>query len=131
VAQVAAGEIFSDRDRQQIDKAIRRAETACRYEFSVFVGAAETESQPFAKRLHASLTVPQRSILIMVDPTSRLVEVVTGSEVRRDVTDAEVELVVLQMKSSFASGDLVDGLTRGIAMLAEHATPQRTLHAEA
>jgi uncharacterized membrane protein YgcG len=67
----------------------------------------------------------------MVDPVSRLLEIITGSEVRRHVSDAEVELVVLQMQTSFASGDLVDGLTRGINMLAEHATPQNTLHAEA
>ena len=37
---------------------------------------------------------------------------------------------MLQMQSSFAAGDLVGGLTRGINMLAEHATPQNTLHAE-
>lgn len=127
---MAGGEFLTARERQTIDKAIRRAETACRYEFSVFVGAAEAESHPFAARLHASLTVPQRSILIMVDPVSRLLEIVTGADVRRDVSDAEVELVVLQMQTSFAAGDLVDGLTRGIAMLAEHATPQNTLHAD-
>jgi uncharacterized membrane protein YgcG len=127
---VAGGELISPRARQQIDKAIRRAETTCRYEFSVFVGAAEEESQPFARRLHGALAAPSRSVLIMVDPVSRLLEVVTGADVRRDLTDAEVELAVLEMQSSFAAGDLVDGLTRGITMLAEHATPQRTLHAE-
>ncbi|MET1060159.1 MAG: DUF5130 family protein [Nocardioides sp.] len=127
---MAAGEYLTDRERQHVDKAIRRAETASRYEFSVFVGAAEAESHPFATRLHASLTAPARSILIMVDPVARLLEIITGSEVRRHVSDAEVELVVLQMQTSFASGDLVDGLTRGINMLAEHATPQNTLHAE-
>ena len=131
MGQVAAGDHLSDRDRQQIDKAIRRAETLCRYEISVFVGAAEAESQPFAQRLHAALAAPARSILVMVDPVARLLEIVTGADVRRDLSDAEVELVVLEMKSSFATGDLLDGLTRGINMLAEHATPQRTLHAEA
>ena len=131
MAPVAAGEYLSDRERQQVDKAIRRAETACRYEFSVFVGAAEAESHPFASRLHASLTAPARSILIMVDPVARLLEIITGADVRRDISDAEVELVVLQMQTSFATGDLVDGLTRGITMLAEHARPQNTLHAGA
>ena len=131
MAQVAAGEFLTDRERQQVDKAIRQAETASRYEFSVFVGAAEAESHPFATRLHASLTAPHRSVLIMVDPVSRLLEIITGADVRRDLHDDEVELVVLQMQSSFAAGDLVDGLTRGIHMLAEHATPQNTLHAGA
>ena len=59
----------------------------------------------------------------MVDPVARLLEIVTGADVRRDLSDAEVELVVLQMQTSFAAGDLVDGLTRGIthAGRARHA----------
>jgi hypothetical protein len=128
VVPVAGGEVFSDRERLEIDKAIRTAETTCRYEISVFVGAAEEEAKPFAQRLHASLVAPQRSILVMVDPASRLLEVVTGSDVRRDLTDPEVELAVLEMQSAFAAGDLVGGLKRGVHMLAEHARPQRTLH---
>ena len=51
------------------------------------------------------------------------------TEVRRHLTDREVELAVLQLQSDFAAGDFVGGLTRGIAMLAEHARPQQTLHA--
>lgn len=127
---MAAGELFSSRDRLEIDRAIRLAETTCRYEISVFVGAADEESTPFAHRLHASLAAPGRSILVMVDPGARLVEVVTGADVRRDLTDAEVELAVLEMQSAFAADDLVGGLKRGIHMLAEHARPQRTLHGE-
>ena len=50
-------------------------------------------------------------------------------DVRRHLTDAEVELAVLAMTSEFASGKLLNGLQRGIAMLAEHARPQNTLHA--
>lgn len=127
---MAAGEVFTARERLELDKTIRRAETACRYEISVYVGAAEQESHPFAVRLHAALAAPARSILVMVDPVSRLLEIITGADVRRDLTDHEVELVVLEMQSSFAAGDLVGGLQRGISMLAEHARPQRTLHAE-
>ena len=57
----------------------------------------------------------------MVDPTARLIEVVTGDVVRRSLTDAEVDLAIVQMQSAFAESDLVGGLTRGIAQLAEHA----------
>lgn len=125
---MGAGEVFTARERMEIDRAIRRAETTCRYEISVYVGAAEEESHPFATRLHASLVAPARSILVMIDPVSRLLEVITGSEVRRTLSNREVELVILEMQSAFAAGDLVGGLTRGIDMLAEHARPQRTLH---
>ena len=61
---------------------------------------------------------------------ARVLEIVTGGDVRRNLTDTEVELTTLQMQSSFASGDLVGGLRRGIQMLAEHARAPQTLHAD-
>ncbi len=57
----------------------------------------------------------------MVDPTQRAVEVITGGEVRRKLTDAEAALAIEEMTRSFADGDLAGGLTRGIRLLAEHA----------
>jgi uncharacterized membrane protein YgcG len=124
---VAAGE-FSSAERHEIDRCIRAAEQASRYEFSVYVGHAEGEPADFARRLHASLVAPPRSILILVEPVVRAIEVVTGVEVRRNLTDREVELAVLEMQSAFAAGDLVGGLKRGISMLADHARAPETLH---
>ena len=126
---MAAGELKGVQ-RYEIDKAIRAAEQSSRYEFSVFVGRAEGESRPYAERLHASLVVPDRSILLMVDPGARVLEVVTGAEARRTLNDAAVGLVVLAMQDEFAAGDLVGGLRRGIAMLAERARAPQMLHAE-
>lgn len=126
---MAAGDAFSAVERHEVDRSIRMAERASRFEFSVFVGSAPQESRLFAERLHQALVAPARSVLIMVDPAARLLEVVTGLEVRRHLSDRAVELAVLQMQSAFSADDLVGGLTRGIAMLAEHARPQKTLHA--
>lgn len=124
------GEGFSGSQRYEIDKAIRDAETVCRYEFSVFVGSSEGETRPFAERLHASLVAPERSVLVMVDPAARIVEVVTGSDVRRDLEDSEVRLALLSMQSAFAAGDLVGGIKQGLLQLAQHARRPRMLHAE-
>lgn len=128
---MAAGEpgVLRDSDRHEIDKAIRTAEQASRYEFSVFVGHAEGTPREFAERLHGSSVAPDRSVLLMVDPRARVVEVVTGSVVRRVLDDHAVELAVLQMRTAFAEGDLVGGLVRGIAQLAEHARAPQTRHA--
>jgi hypothetical protein len=126
---VAGGDPFRSADRVVLDETIRKAEQLARVEFSVFVGNAEGEPRQFAVGLHASLVAPARSILIMVDPAKRLLEVVTGSYVRRTLTDNEVELAVVAMQSDFAAGDLVGGLRRGIQMLAEHARAPQTLHA--
>ena len=125
---MAAGELTS-RERADLDKAIRAAEQSCRFEFSVFIGRSEGDSRVYAQRLHASLVAPTRSVLVMVDPTARVIEVVTGAEVRRHLTDREVELAILAMQTDFANDDFVGGLKRGISMLAEHARPQNTLHA--
>lgn len=121
---------LNGRQKFEIDRAIRAAEQECRFEFSVFVGASEGPPAAYATRLHASLKIPARSVLVLVDPQVRALEIVTGSQVRRVLRDAEVELAAMEMRSSIAEGDLVGGLVHGIAMLAAHARAPRTLHAD-
>ena len=121
---------FGANDKVALDETIRKAERLSRVEFSVFVGHAEGEPRTYALTLHGTLVAPARSILILVDPDARALEVVTGSDVRRTLRDPEVELAVVQMQSLFAEGDLVGGLRRGIQMLAEHARAPQTLHAQ-
>ena len=121
---------FTTSQQVALDQAIRAAEQVSRFEFSVFVGAAEGDARAFAERLHASLSTPPRSILIMVDAMAHVVEVVTGGEVRRVLTDHEVGLAVLAMRTEFATGDLVRGLRRGISMLAMASRTPPTLHAQ-
>jgi uncharacterized membrane protein YgcG len=126
---VAAGEPFSSAQQNEIDRAIRGAETTSRFEFSVYVGAADGPSLTFARRLHASLASPDRSVLILVDPGARVIEVVTGSVVRRSLDDEAVRFAIAGMESAFAGGDLVGGIKHGVAQLAEAARKPRTLHA--
>lgn len=129
MAPVPSGDGFSSDQRYEIDRAIRAAETVSRYEFSVYVGAADGEAGPFAQRLHASLVAPARSVLVLVDPAARLLEIVTGSVVRRDLSDDAVRLAAVAMESAFSHGDLVGGIRRGLAQLAEAARKPATLHA--
>ncbi len=104
---------------------MRRAETTCRFEFSVFVGHAQGPSRDYARRLHAALTSPARSVLVMVDPAARVLEIVTGAEVRHALDDDAVGLAASGMQSAFAEGDLVGGLTDGIGRLADAASRSR------
>lgn len=130
MVQVHAGDAFTASERHEIDKAIRDAETICRYEFSVFIGSSEGETRPFAVHLHSALSAPDRSILVMVDPSARIVEIVTGTEARRDLEDGEVKLAALSMQSAFAAGDLVGGVKQGVLLLADHARKPRMLHVD-
>jgi Domain of unknown function (DUF5130) len=127
---VPTGNGFTAPEKYEIDRSIREAEAICRYEFSVYVGAAKGDPRAFAERLHSALVVPERSVLVMVDPADRVLEIVTGAEVRRDLDDSEVSLAAIQMQSAFAEGDMVGGIKRGLSTLAEHARKPRTLHAE-
>lgn len=104
-------------DRAALDVTIRNAEQACRAEISVFVGAATGDPRDFSTSLHNTLVLPARSILIMVDPARRLVEIVTGGHVRERLTDDEARQVVATMSERFAVGDLAGGLTRGVEQL--------------
>jgi hypothetical protein len=118
---VPSGEGFSSSQRRDIDRAIRAAETASRYEFSVYVGSFDGDRRGFAERLHNALVSPDRSVLIAIDPSQRILEVVTGTVVRRDLSDESVTLAAVAMQSAFTAGDLVGGITRGVAMLADAA----------
>lgn len=113
---------LSESERATLDAIIRRAEQACRAEISVFVGTAEGDPRAFATSLHNTLVLPARSILIMVDPDRRVLEIVTGGHVRQRLADAEVARVVDAMREPFAAGDLAGGLARGIELIAELAT---------
>lgn len=125
---MAGGDGLTSAQRLQIDKAIRDAETSSRHEFSVYVGRSDGEPRDYAERLHASLVNPDRSVMILVDPSQRAVEIVTGSHVRRSLTDDEVGLAVAEMTSLFQHDDVVAGVVRGICLLAAHSEGPRTLH---
>ena len=126
---MAAGDAFTAAQRHEIDKAIRDAETLSRIEFSVFVGRSEGETRPFAERLHSALVAPDRSVLVLVDPAAKILEIVTGKDAHLVLDDAEVKLAALTMQTAFATGDLVGGITRGVQQLAEHARRPQLRHA--
>ncbi|MCM0620402.1 DUF5130 family protein [Nocardioides bruguierae] len=126
-----AGDIsFSSSKRADLEGAIRAAETLSRVEFSVFVGDTPEDTAAYARRLHGGLAAPARSVLIMIDGNRRALEIVAGSYVRRTLTDAELEIATIQLSTDLAAGDVHGGLKRCIGLLAEHARPQRVLHAD-
>jgi uncharacterized membrane protein YgcG len=125
---VPAGDTFSSVQNAEIDRAIRGAETTCRFEFSVYVGAVDGDHHAYARRLHASLSSPTRSVLILVDPAAHALEVVTGSVVRRALSDDAVRLAAAGMQSAFTGGDLVGGIKHGVGQLAEAARQPQSLH---
>lgn len=127
---MAAGDGFTRAQRAEIDRAIRSAETSSRLEFSVYVGESQAPARAFAERLHAGLSAPARTVLVMVDPAARVLEIVTGTQARTVLADSRAALAAETMQSAFAQGDLVGGLIAGITQLAESGRAPRVLHAE-
>jgi hypothetical protein len=56
-------------------------------------------------------------------------EIITGREARRILSDTDCGLAAATMQVSFVAGDLVEGLATGIQQLGEAAHHPRTLHA--
>jgi len=127
---VPAGEAFTPDQRRGIDKAIRAAKDVSGFDFSVYVGAAEGDPREFAYQLHSRLADPATSVLVLVDPSARALEIVTGARVRRELDDQEVALVALSMQQSFAAGDLSGGISSGVYQLGEHARRPTSLHTD-
>ena len=128
VARVPAGDSFTPSQREWITRAVRNAETVSGLKFPVFVGVAEEDSSGYAERLHKALSDPDHSVLVMCDPEFHKLEIVTGSEARRTLSDLECRLAAAAMQTSFAGGDIVGGLATGIQQLGEAAHQPKTLH---
>lgn len=126
---VLAGDAFSDRQRDEIVRAIQRGRRSSGVNFSVYVGAADGPARAYAKRRHAELGAEAGdSVLIFVDPGARSLEIVTGSRARRWVDDRACALAAMTMTSSFAAGNLAGGIAQGLQVLAEHARHPASLH---
>lgn len=125
-----AGDAFSNADRYEIEQAVKHAEQASGFQFSVYVGNADSELRPYAERMHAQLPDPARSVLVVVNPGARLLEIVTGEVAKRTLSDEECKLAALAMTSAFSGGDLVGGIVAGVHQLGEHAHRPATLHAD-
>jgi hypothetical protein len=122
--------VFTDRERDDVERARRIAEGDTGLRFSVYVGALGADSRASAVALHAALTDPVSSVLVAVDPGARRVEVVTGSMSRRWLDDRGCALAVLAMTTSFSAGDLAGGIVNGLRALGEHARHPRVLHVD-
>ncbi|HET7328252.1 MAG TPA: TPM domain-containing protein [Nocardioidaceae bacterium] len=125
-----AGELLSPADRRAIQRAVDSAEALADCDFSVCIDESDGDPREYADRLHAGLSAPELSVLVLVDPVARQLEIVTGPLIRRHLDDSQVALAALGMQTSFAAGDFVGGITRGLQQLAEHARRPPTLHSD-
>jgi uncharacterized membrane protein YgcG len=126
---VPAGEVLDHAERRRLEHAVAVAEQLSGLTFSVYVGPGEGGSREFAERLHAALPAPEDAVLVFCDPAAHVLEIVTGSDVRRVLHDYDCRLAAMSMQSSFSAGDVVGGLVNGVQQLGQSARRPETLHA--
>lgn len=125
------GEAFSERQHEEIVRAIRQARQESGLPVSVYVGELTGEPRAAAARLHGALGADMdRAVLVAVDPTARSLEIVTGRESARHLDERACALASMSMTSAFQGGDLAGGIVTGVRMLAEQARAPRTLHSD-
>ena len=112
---------FTTRQLLRLDEALRVADQQTGLTFSVYVGELETPTREHAERLHKQIDDCDHAVLLAVSPNQRKLEIVTGNEVRKRVSDRDAKLAGLSMAASFAGGDLAGGILAGIDQLASHA----------
>ena len=117
-----SGDPFSDAQIREVSRACSTASQETGLHYSVYVGAVEGDIRDHAERLHAALGVrATNGVLVLVAPGDRQLEIVTGKESTRRLSDRSCALAALSMTTAFSGGDLVGGIVTGVRMLAESA----------
>lgn len=115
-------EPFTNDQIREIGRATATASNESGLHFSVYIGGVDGDIRDAAERMHAALgaTAP-RAVLVVVSPGDRLLEIVTGKDSARRVSDRACTLAALSMTTSFNGGDLVGGIVTGLRMMSEAA----------
>jgi hypothetical protein len=112
---------FTTRQLLRLDEALRMADRQTGLTFSVYIGELVAPSRETAEKLHKQIDGSARAVLIAVSPNQRKLEIVTGHEARKRISDRDAKLAGLSMAAAFAGGDLAGGILSGIDQLASHA----------
>jgi len=119
---VPSGEAFTDGQVREISRACSAASSESGLHHSVYVGPVDGDIRDHAERLHAALgALASRAVLVLVSPGDRQLEIVTGKESSRRLSDRACALTALSMTTAFAGGDLTGGIVTGLRMLSEAA----------
>jgi len=112
-----------------LDDVIREAERFTGLRFSAYLGDLGSNTAASAESLLDGLGPDAPcAVLLAVSPGQRVVEVVTGPEAGRRVSDRAARRAVLGVVSSCTDGDVAGALVTGIRILADQAgtLPERS-----
>jgi uncharacterized protein DUF5130 len=117
----ASGIPFSPTQLTRLDEALTLSSRGTGLDFTVYIGDLGEDTRQEAERVHADAPGVSTAVLIAVSPGQRAVEIVTGEEAARRISDRGCKLAVMSMVASFKEGDLIGGLVSGLRMLSDQA----------
>ncbi len=124
-----ADQPLSTTQLELLDDVIREAERFTGLRFSAYLGDMGSDTTAFAQGLLSGLgSDAPDAVLLAISPGQRVVEVATGGEAARRVSDRAARLAVLAVVASCTDGDLAGALVTGIRILADQAgtLPERS-----
>jgi hypothetical protein len=111
---------FTPVQLSRLDEALTLSSRSTGLDFSVYLGDLGADTHDTAVALHAeTAAAAPHAVLIAVSPGQRVVEVLTGAEAHRRISDRSGKLAVMSMVASFKEGDLIGGLVSGLRMLTD------------
>ena len=120
---------FGRRGRGEVERALQYAGEASGLKYAVVVreveGGVTGGVRGYAEGVHAAMADPPRSVLVVVDPQARVVEIVTGTRSARRIPDDACARVADSIGRTAAHGDLVRALVGGLQQLGQVAGPPR------
>lgn len=114
---------FTPVQLSRLDEALVLSSRSTGLDFSIYLGELGEDTRGRAEKLHASMgeRAAAEAVLIAVSPGQRVVEIVTGEESHRRLSDRSCKLAVMSMVASFKESDLIGGLVSGLRMLTDQA----------
>ncbi|GAA2570432.1 hypothetical protein GCM10010435_50790 [Winogradskya consettensis] len=112
---------FTTKQLLRLDHALRIANQTTGLTFSVYLGELAEPLRESAEQLHRQLDGAAKAVLIAASPNQRVLEIITGADARKRISDRDAKLAALSMAAAFAGGDLAGGVLAGIDQLASHA----------
>ena len=120
MARVQPGDGLTDAQRARLARAVETADRATGLDVLVRIGVLDGGRADAEALVAARGAEAPRTVLVAVDPPARALEIVTGSAASAVLDDRTCALASLTMTTSFAAGDLVGGLVRGLQVLSDH-----------
>lgn len=123
-----AGEPFADDlpfttdELVRLDTALTECTRSTKVRFNVYIGDLGENTAAGADALFPGTPEAERSVLLAVSPNQRTIEVRSGRAVSDRVTDRVTQLGASAATSSFAEGDLIDGLVSAVKVMSAAIT---------